>query len=109
MWSRRSFLRTTGTAGAAAIAAFADDGPARVAAAARRIAGLAPGAVAGDETYWREIQQAFTLDRTIINLNNGGVSPSPRVVHERSNGTSTSRTRRRSTTCGRSSSRTSRA
>jgi len=30
----------------------------------------------------REIQQAFTLDRTIINLNNGGVCPSPRVVHE---------------------------
>ena len=24
----------------------------------------------------------FTLDRTIINLNNGGCSPSPRVVHE---------------------------
>ena len=35
-----------------------------------------------DESYWREIQQAFTLDRTIINLNNGGCSPSPRVVHE---------------------------
>ena len=35
-----------------------------------------------DETYWREIQQAFTLDRTIINLNNGGCCPSPRVVHE---------------------------
>jgi isopenicillin-N epimerase len=82
MWSRRSFLRTSGTAGVAAIAAFADDGPARVAAATRRIAGLAPGAIAGDESYWREIQQAFTLDRTIINLNNGGVSPSPRVVHE---------------------------
>jgi selenocysteine lyase/cysteine desulfurase len=29
-----------------------------------------------------EIQQGFTLDRTIINLNNGGCSPSPRVVHE---------------------------
>ena len=27
-----------------------------------------------------EIQQAFTLDRTLINLNNGGVCPSPRVV-----------------------------
>ena len=27
--------------------------------------------VAADEDYWREIQQAFTLDRTIINLNNG--------------------------------------
>ena len=32
--------------------------------------------------YWREIQQAFTLDRTIINLNNGYTCPSPRVVHE---------------------------
>jgi selenocysteine lyase/cysteine desulfurase len=38
--------------------------------------------VAADESYWREIQQAFTLDRTLINLNNGGCSPSPRVVHE---------------------------
>jgi isopenicillin-N epimerase len=82
MWSRRSFLRTTGTAGAAALAAFTDQGLARVSAASRRIAGAAPEAVAGDEGYWREIQQAFTLDRTIINLNNGGVSPSPRVVHE---------------------------
>ena len=38
--------------------------------------------VATDEGYWREIQQAFTLDRTIINLNNGYTCPSPRVVHE---------------------------
>jgi isopenicillin-N epimerase len=82
MWTRRSFLRTTGTAGVAAIAAFTDEGLTRVAAANRSTAGVAPRAVASDETYWREIQQAFTLDRTIINLNNGGVSPSPRVVHE---------------------------
>jgi isopenicillin-N epimerase len=38
--------------------------------------------VAADEGYWRDIQQAFTLDRTIINLNNGYTCPSPRVVHE---------------------------
>jgi isopenicillin-N epimerase len=82
MWTRRSFLRTTGTAGVAAIAAFTDEGLTRVAAANRSTAGVTPTAVASDETYWREIQQAFTLDRTIINLNNGGVSPSPRVVHE---------------------------
>ena len=44
--------------------------------------GRRPADVAADETYWREIQQAFTLDRTIINLNNGGCCPSPRVVHE---------------------------
>jgi selenocysteine lyase/cysteine desulfurase len=80
MITRRSFLRATGTA--AAIAAFNDDHLARVEAAARRVEGAAPGDVATDESYWREIQQAFTLDRTIINLNNGGCSPSPRVVHE---------------------------
>ena len=80
MITRRSFLRATGTA--AAIAAFNDDHLERVHAAGRRVAGSAPGDVAGDESYWREIQQAFTLDRTIINLNNGGCSPSPRVVHE---------------------------
>ncbi len=41
-----------------------------------------PEEVAADERYWCEIQQAFTLDRTFINLNNGYCSPSPRVVHE---------------------------
>ena len=35
-----------------------------------------------DEDFWRGIQREFTLDRTIINLNNGGCCPSPRVVHE---------------------------
>lgn len=82
MFSRRAFLRTTSTAGAAALAAFGNDGVARAVAASRRVQGLTAGDVAADETYWREIQQAFTLDRTIINLNNGGCCPSPRVVHE---------------------------
>jgi len=41
-----------------------------------------PEELARDEDFWREIQSAFTLDRNIINLNNGGVSPSPRVVQE---------------------------
>src|SRR5215207_5924413 len=79
MLNRRSFLRA---GGAAALASFADTGLTRVATAGKRIAGQAPAAVAADETYWREIQQAFTLDRTIINLNNGGCCPSPRVVHD---------------------------
>ena len=38
--------------------------------------------LAQDEDFWSEIQRAFTVDRTIINLNNGGVSPSPRVVQD---------------------------
>jgi len=35
-----------------------------------------------DEDYWGEIQRAFDCDRTMVNLNNGGVSPSPSHVLE---------------------------
>jgi selenocysteine lyase/cysteine desulfurase len=48
----------------------------------RKIQNLAPEAAATDEDYWSVIQQAYTVDPNIINLNNGGVSPSPRVVQE---------------------------
>jgi len=41
-----------------------------------------PAAIAGDESFWFEVQQAFTVDRSLINLNNGGVSPSPAIVQE---------------------------
>src|SRR5918993_1551891 len=82
MLTRRGFLQTTGTASAAALAMFRDDGVAHLEAASRYAANLSAEDVASDENYWREIQQAFTLDRTIINLNNGGCCPSPRVVHE---------------------------
>jgi len=80
MFSRRTFLGA-GTAGAFALA-FTNESLTRVAAAASRTRDAAPNDLAADETYWREIQQAFTLDRTIVNLNNGGCCPSPRVVHE---------------------------
>ncbi len=81
MLSRRAFLRA-GSAGAAALAAFTNEGLSRAVAAAGTIADRSPSELAADENYWHEIQQAFTLDRTIINLNNGGCCPSPRVVHE---------------------------
>jgi len=35
-----------------------------------------------DETFWYQVKMAFTVSPTLINLNNGGVSPSPRVVQE---------------------------
>lgn len=43
---------------------------------------LAPEECAVKEEFWRQIQQAFTVSSAIINLNNGGVSPQPRVVQE---------------------------
>ncbi len=33
-----------------------------------------------DEEFWNLVRGAFSLDSSIINLNNGGCSPSPRVV-----------------------------
>src|SRR5450759_1491 len=81
MISRRTFLRV-GTTSAVALTAFTNDSLSRVASAAARTAGIDPADLASDETYWRDIQEGFTLDRTIINLNNGGCCPSPRVVHE---------------------------
>jgi selenocysteine lyase/cysteine desulfurase len=81
MWSRRGFLRLTGTLGASAFS-IARNGLAEVEAASAAVAGRPPEEIAQDELYWREIQEAFTLDRTISNLNNGNSCPSPRVVHE---------------------------
>lgn len=38
--------------------------------------------LAQDETFWYQIRQAYTVSPAIINLNNGGVSPQPKVVQE---------------------------
>lgn len=38
--------------------------------------------LASDEDYWSIIQQSYTTSPSIVNLNNGGVSPSPRIVQE---------------------------
>ncbi len=38
--------------------------------------------LATDETFWYQVKNAYTVSANIINLNNGGVSPQPRVVQE---------------------------
>ena len=53
-----------------------------VRAATQSVAHLTPEQAAMDEDYWAVIQNSFTVTRGIINLNNGGVSPSPRIVTE---------------------------
>jgi isopenicillin-N epimerase len=74
---RRTFLRA-----ATGLAALKADSINRARAAASSINGRTPEQAARDEDFWREIQQAFTVDRNIINLNNGGVCPSPKVVQD---------------------------
>ena len=81
MLTRRRFLETMVAAGTG-IPALKDDGLDRLRGLGQRADSRLPADVARDEDFWLGIQQAFTLDRTLINLNNGGVSPSPRVVQE---------------------------
>jgi isopenicillin-N epimerase len=74
MVNRRRFV--SALAGAAALPSFRPD-------ALRRVIDL--GGAAGtpdDEDYWSEVQRAFDCDRTMVNLNNGGCSPTPTHVLE---------------------------
>ncbi len=38
--------------------------------------------IARDEDFWTEVARAFSVDRTLVNFNNGGVSPSPTWVQD---------------------------
>jgi isopenicillin-N epimerase len=84
---RRELLGALARPAAAALALS----PVLQAAGTRRaLAELAPTAEAGrsgtpeelaaDESFWFPVQQAWSIDRSIVNLNNGGVSPSPTSV-----------------------------
>ncbi len=52
----------------------------KVLAAVAGVSDKSPDALAGDEDFWFTVQQAYDVDRSMINLNNGGVAPAPRVV-----------------------------
>ncbi len=47
---------------------------------AKEMEHVSPFKAARDESFWFHVQQAFNIDRSIVNLNNGGVHPSPKIV-----------------------------
>jgi len=78
--NRRALL--SGLAAGITLPAFRAD-TLRVVAQASRRAGSRPAPdIAADEAYWSQIQTAFDADRTLVNLNNGGCSPTPSHVLE---------------------------
>jgi isopenicillin-N epimerase len=83
-FDRRRFLASAGRGlglaalSSSSVAALLRD----VRAAAARVAHLSAEEAARDEDFWFEIQRAFSVTRGLVNLNNGGVSPSPRIVTE---------------------------
>jgi selenocysteine lyase/cysteine desulfurase len=50
--------------------------------ASQKVNNLSSLQVAEDEDYWAAIQRCYSVSPNIINLNNGGVSPSPIVVQQ---------------------------
>jgi len=84
MTTRREFVRSLAAAGGTAVIVpqLRNDGVERILGAVGTLGRRTPEEVAQDEDFWREIQLAFDLDRTMVNLNNGGVCPSPRIVME---------------------------
>ena len=82
--SRRAFLSSAGRGLGLAALSYAPVGALlkEVQAAAKTVEHLSPEASASEENFWFGIQQSFTVTRGTINFNNGGVSPSPRIVTE---------------------------
>jgi isopenicillin-N epimerase len=80
--SRRQFLKNIGL-GVSSLGLFglsAKEAQANLEKKLKEVEHLPPAAVAKDESFWFHVQQAFNIDRSIINLNNGGVHPAPKIV-----------------------------
>lgn len=84
MASRRSFFqKSLGMAGAMSLTPFLSQAMAEdVSDALVELNKLSPLEAADDEDLWARMAQAYTVSPTILNLNNGGVSPQPKVVQD---------------------------
>ncbi len=84
MFSRKQFLQRSALA-TASLSLLEWMQPAQAAELKlhlERIAPLAPSDAAKDEDFWNLIREQYTVSSTIINLNNGGVSPQPKPVQD---------------------------
>jgi selenocysteine lyase/cysteine desulfurase len=81
---RRSFLKqTAGVAGALSLTGFMDPlFAAEMQEQAEKVASMSPAEAAQNEDFWGWVRENYTVSSNIINLNNGGVSPQPKVVQD---------------------------
>ena len=82
--NRRLFLESIGKGIGLGmiIASFGQNTIKKLEAATQKISNLSPEQAAMNEDFWFQIRRCFTISRGLINLNNGGVCPSPRMVTE---------------------------
>ncbi len=82
--NRRKFLKKAGIFSATAFfTSFTKPSWSRnLEAALRDAEGVSAADLATEEDFWYYIQQSFTVSPSLINLNNGGVSPAPKTVQD---------------------------
>lgn len=82
MNNRRSFLQKAGLFSASVIAGGMLESAwgRNLQSALKNAEGISPLQLATDDEFWYYVQQAYTISSNFINLNNGGVSPAPKVV-----------------------------
>jgi selenocysteine lyase/cysteine desulfurase len=82
MANRRSFLHKAGLLSAAALTAnlFQPAWSKDLDKALKNAEHIPHGTLASDEDFWYYVQQSYTIAPNFVNLNNGAVSPAPRVV-----------------------------
>ena len=82
--NRRRFLKRAGIFSATAFfASLTKPSWARnLQSALRDAEGISATDLATEEDFWYYIQQSFTVSPSLINLNNGGVSPAPKTVQD---------------------------
>jgi selenocysteine lyase/cysteine desulfurase len=84
MASRRSFVKNSFSLAAplslstVTLKAIAED----VSDALLTLSKTDPSRTNNDEELWARLAQAYTVSPAILNLNNGGVSPQPKVVQD---------------------------
>ena len=84
MNSRRAFFqKSLGIAGAISLSPFAVRAKSEdISDALFSLNRLSPFDAANDDELWARIAQAYTVSPNILNLNNGGCSPQPKVVQD---------------------------
>src|SRR5687767_10261898 len=84
MTSRRSFVKKSlGIAAPLSLSTYASNALSEdVADALFQLNNVSPLDDANDEELWARLAQAYTVSASILNLNNGGVSPQPKVVQD---------------------------
>lgn len=82
--NRRKFLKKiTGTASALAVSPFFNPSIAQnLDDKLQPYQHFSADEIASNEDFWYQVKQAYTVSTNLVNLNNGGVSPSPKVVQD---------------------------